>query len=335
MVGAKEIAAMLGLSISTIGRALADDPRISAETKARVRKACDQMGYVGNLPARMMRGGSSNFIGLVLPDIRNDFYASIAQTLSECCDRNGFHVALSITSDNRETEYRHLRDLVGARVAGTIIVPTAAPRRDSVALLKRAPHVQMLRKLPGVGGAWFGIDDEAALYDAADHLLRLGHRRIAYIGVSDRRSTSMDRLRGVRRAYAAHRADAELLSVYLGPSNAEAGEQAFEQILNASPRTSAILSASVHVTHGVLRAIRSRNIDIPGEMSFVGFGDPEWYSWWGPGLTTVQLPVQSLATSCGLWFLDTLREGSEQALQADHQSTSAAQLVVRGSTGRR
>lgn len=84
-----------------------------------------------------------------------------------------------------------------------------------------------------------------------------------------------------------------------------------------------------------LVAIRSRNIDIPGEMSFVGFGDPEWYSWWGPGLTTVQLPVQSLATSCGLWFLDTLREGSEQALQADHQSTSTAQLVVRGSTGRR
>ena len=322
MVGAKEIAARLGLSVSTIGRALADDPRISTETKARVRKACDQMGYVGNLPARMMRGGSSNFIGLMIPDIRNDFYGSIAQTLSECCDRNGFHVALSITGDDREVEYRHLRDLIGARVAGIVVVPTAAPRRDSVALLKRVPHVQLLRRLPGLSRAWFGIDDEAALHAAMDHLLGLGHERIAYIGVSDRRSTAVDRLNGARRAYAARGMDPGRLEVHLGPSNSDTGEQAFWHVMRCSPRPTAILCASVHVTHGVLRAMHASDIGLPQDMSFVGFGDPEWYAWWDPALTTIELPVRSLATSCGLWFLDTLMKSGTDPLRADLSAVS-------------
>jgi len=114
MITAKDIAQQIGVSISTVGRAMADDPRISAETKAMVRRAAEKAGYAGNMPARVMRGGRSNLIGLIIPDVRNDFYAAIAQALSEICDSEGSRLVLSISGDDRDTEARQIRELVGA-----------------------------------------------------------------------------------------------------------------------------------------------------------------------------------------------------------------------------
>ena len=82
MVTTRDIAQRLQLSVSTVGRALADDERISEQTKLRVREAAAEMGYVGNRAARMMRGASSNIVGLVIPDIRNSFYVTVAHELS-------------------------------------------------------------------------------------------------------------------------------------------------------------------------------------------------------------------------------------------------------------
>ena len=87
MITAKQVTHRLGVSASTVGRAFADDPRISTETKVRVRHAARQFGYVANMPARVVRGASSNLIGLVLPNIKSDFYATFAQVLSTCCER--------------------------------------------------------------------------------------------------------------------------------------------------------------------------------------------------------------------------------------------------------
>ena len=129
MVTARDVAGRLGIAISTVGRAMADDPRISADTKKRVRQTANEMGYVGNLPARMMRGESSKLIGLIIPDVRNDFYSSIAQALSESCDRHGYRLVLSISRDDCDVEHRHIRHLVAARASGIVIVPTVKPKR--------------------------------------------------------------------------------------------------------------------------------------------------------------------------------------------------------------
>jgi DNA-binding LacI/PurR family transcriptional regulator len=331
MITAREVAEKVGISISTVGRAMADDPRISAETKAKVRRVADELGYVGNLPARMMRGSSSNLIGLILPDIRNDFYSAIAQALSECCDRQGYRLVLSISGDDREAEHRHIRDLVGARVSGIIIVPMAKPRRESAALLASVPHVQLLRHVPALGSAWFGIDDDAALEAATSHLIKLGHRSIAYIGGSPALSTGAARLRGVKRAFEVAGLAADSLKTVVGPTTLDFGEAALGSLLDGSVPPTAVVSGSVHVTEGILKALRRRAVDIPRQLSVIGFGDPIWFAWWGPGLTTIQPPIGSLATTCGLWFLDQI-QNYDGSGTATHQATSPSTLVIRGST---
>ena len=118
MTTTKDIAARLNLSVSTVGRALADDHRISAETKFRVNQVAEEFGYVANRAARMMRGGRSTVVGLVVPDVGNSFYSTVAHALAETMSSHEHQVMLCESGNDRQTELRHIRDLTAAQVAG-------------------------------------------------------------------------------------------------------------------------------------------------------------------------------------------------------------------------
>ena len=329
-VTAQAVAQHLGLSVSTIGRALVDDPRISPATRARVHEAADTLGYVANEAARVMRGGSSKLVGLVLPDIRNDFYARIAQALSACCDREGYRLALCITEDDRDLEARQVKELVAARVAGIIVVPTASPRREALAMLCGLPRVQLLRNLPALSADWFGIDDEHCMQAGTRHLIDLGHRRIAYIGGEPSLPTGAARVSGFRAAFRDAAADATSVVEELGSTSVTFGAQAAARLLARRKPPSAIITGSVQVTLGVLETLHAQKVLVPGQLSVVGFGDPAWFQWWGKGLTTLHMPIEELATACGLWFLNRLR--TKSVGQRPHASTIRASLVIRGTT---
>jgi DNA-binding LacI/PurR family transcriptional regulator len=329
MVTARQVAEKSGYSISTVGRALANDLRISAKTRARIRREADNLGYVANTPARIVRGGSSKLIGLMLPDIRNDFYATIAEALSKCCDTEGYQLAFSITND-RDTEARHLKELVSSRAAGIVIVPTESPRRETLSLLRSVPHAQLLRRLPSSSAAWFGIDDEECLRAGTEHLLGLGHRRIAYIGASTGFSTGAARLSGFRRAFAESGVDTTDAIEELGGPTLEFGSQIVFRLLASSRPPTALITGSVQVTHAVLDALHRLRVSVPSELSVVGFGDAPGFQWWGPGLTTWRMPIQELATSCGLWFLHSLKVAAPT--EQHHVSIAPVQFVLRDST---
>jgi DNA-binding LacI/PurR family transcriptional regulator len=332
MTTAKDVAASLGLSVSTVGRALTDDPRISAETKARVVQAAEAMGYVANRAARMMRGASSDIVGVVVPDISNGFYATIAHALSETLARNRYQLMLGETADDPTAELRQVRGFVAAQVAGAIVVPTARPAPETVRLLGALPHVQLLRNVASLSPQWFGIDDDRSLRMATEHLTGLGHRRIAFVGGTADLPTGAARLRGHREALSAAGLVVDTALLELGPpSSTRHGRDAVARLLDRADPPTGIVTASVQATRGVLEALLERGTDVPGEVSVVGFGDEAGWSWWGPGLTTISLPVQQLATACALWLLDRLRNPAAEP--APFASTSPGALTVRGSTG--
>ena len=331
MVTAKHIAARLNMAISTVGRALADDPRISQRTKQRVRTAASEMGYIANRAARVMRGGSSNLVALAVPDIRNSFYSTIAHALSMCLQSAGLQLMLAETDDDPLAERGQLRELVGANVAGVILVPTAKPTTETIKLLQRVPHVQLLRRHESLGRHWFGMDDTDALEQAARHLFDLGHRRIAYVGGTKDVTTGALRLRGVQRAAEAGRQrDPPVLEVLGPPSSSEFGRETVARLLAQSTAPTALMAGSVQITHGMLEELHRRRINVPRQLSVIGFGDEPGFSWWGPGLTTVAPPVFELATSCGLWFVHQLK--SKVFADAPNSVVTPAVLVVRGST---
>jgi LacI family transcriptional regulator len=330
MITLKHIAEQLDLSVSAVGRALADHPRIGRETKERVRAKAEELGYIANRAARIMRGGSSHLVGLLVPDIHSTFYSMVAQKLSDCFENEGFHLALSLTGDDRDVELEQMKELVSARVAGIVSVLSAAPRRETITLLKTIPHVQLLRRIPGLGD-WFGMDEERAIHDATVHLLELGHRRIGFIGDLIF-STGVSRYDGYCAALSEFDLKVDKSLVELGPPNVRFGAEATSRLLARKPRPTAIITTSVQITLGAAEQIVAMKTDVPGELSFIGYGDGSWQQWWGPGLTTLRLPVEDLATGCGLWLLHSMRTGRPTSNRHPHIATSPSVLVHRGST---
>jgi LacI family transcriptional regulator len=331
MVTTKDIAERLQLSVSTVGRALADDRRISEQTKLRVRQVAGEMGYVGNRAARIMRGASSKVVGLVIPDIRNSFYATVAHELSMVMEAEGFQLILAETNDDRAVELRQLRELAASSVAGVTIVPTARPHRDAVALLQGIPHVQLLRRNPSLAPHWFGVDDHGVVREATIHLLDHGHARVGYIGGSTELPTGAQRLQGFHDALRERRLRSRAGMVELAPpSSIDGAAAAVRRLLAGRSAPTALVLGSVQHTVGALGELFRADVKVPDELSIVGFGDEPGFSWWGPGLTTMRLPMQDIAAACGLWFVRRLGGGSSS--DQPYSSVSPGSLVIRGST---
>jgi DNA-binding LacI/PurR family transcriptional regulator len=334
MTTIKDIARALEVAPSTVARALNNHPHISDQTKSRVQATAQQLGYIANSAARSMRSRASTLIGFVVPDVEHNDLGSAAKALAECCNDAGFQMVLSLTEDDPTKEYAHLLALASARVAGIAIVPTASPLRESVALLKRLPCVQLLRRIDALASDWFALDDEFGIYEATRHLAGLGHRRIAYLGGLTKLSTGEARLRAYRRALA----DADLaydkeLAATISPLGIEANK-AFRGLYKAHKPSAVVLGAPL-IAIGALEAIGELGLRVPDDLSVTGFGDQAWMKGWGPGLTTIRTPVRDLALAGGSFLLRRISDKASSPSQRSGELTQALHrpsLIVRGST---
>lgn len=332
-VTARDIAQELGVAVSTVGRALSDSARISEEMRARVRAKARELGYVPHSGARAMRLGTSTLIGLIVPDVENEFYGTVAKSLAECFRARGFHLILAVTEDDPDEELDQVRSLVEMRAAGLVIVPCPVPRRETRALEATLAVVELIRRTEPVEHPWFGLDDRAALASATDHLLALGHRRIAYIGGSPELSTGRARLDGFRGAFAARRLAPPDDLVRTGRPRPRFSAEAFEELWRAPDRPTAVVTAGARLAVGVMDAIGRLGIAVPHELSVVGFGDTPWFRW--AGLTTLSLPVRDISHGCGEYLLRTIeaaRRGESPARRAPHTVSHGSELIVRRST---
>jgi LacI family transcriptional regulator len=278
-----------------------------------------------------MRNGQSTLIGLIIPDVQNEFYGTLAKALAQCFEAAGFQLLLAITEDEPESEERQVRGLSEARAAGIVFVPCPQPRKETLALLERGPWVQLIRRVHGVDAPWFGIDEEAALFQAATHLIDLGHRRIAYVGGTTDLSTGRGRLRGFERAFAEASVPPPRDLIRLGRPRMDFSASAFESLWALSERPTAIVTGGARLSAGVLDMVGRLQLRVPEDISIVGYGDAPW---WNTGLSTISLPVRDIALTCGDFLLRRIRGRSNDASAAVYQATHAPSLVLRSSTAK-
>lgn len=326
----KDIARELGISHATVSRALADHPGINKSTKARVGEAALRLGYVPSTAARQMRGAPSKLLGLLIPDIRNDFYATIADTLAETCAEHGYQLVLCITGDDPVVEFRNVSELYEAQVAGVILVPTRQPRPDTVTLLQRVPVVQFVRRVPRLGGDWLGIDDKGALRLATAHLAGLGHRRIGFVGGHQALSSGRRRCAGYRAAMTEAGLAVPPDLVRQGPPRPDFAREAVAALLALPDPPTALVTAGSRIAHGAIEAIEAAGVAVPDDLSFIGFGDTAWYRWWRGGATTLDLPIRAIALAAGT--LLAARIGGRADGHPAGAGAFPARLLVRNST---
>lgn len=327
----KDLARTLDLSVSTVARALAGSTRISRATRERVSAEAERLGYVVDFAARAMRRGTSSLIGLIVPDLRNDFYATAAKAISDCCRERGLQLVLAITEDDPDLELQHVRNLSSSRAMGIVMIASVNPARETIRLLKVTPHVQLIRKCAKVSSDWFGIDDEEAMRLGVRHLAELGHKRIGFIGSAVSISTGAERLAGFRKALGECGLDPDKAIAESGGCDSEFGHAAMKRMLSLPDRPTGIVTAGARISVGAYGCAREQGLDIPGDLSFVGFSDSPAFRWWGAGLTTIGLPVGEIA----LASTDLLiRRAQAKAGVPDHPSAVIHKpvLIRRGST---
>ncbi len=332
----RDIAEHLGLSHPTVSRALRDHPSISLETKRKVREAADQLGYIPNSSARMLRQTQSDLIGVIFPDIQNDFYSSATAILGKALAQRGQKLMLAISEDDPALELKLVQGMREARVAGVVIAPTANLRRETQRLLRPIPTLQLLRRHPDLDGILVGVDESKGIALAVGHLAGLGHERIGFIVGNKSLSTGRNRTAGYRKGLRLAGLPVDDSLILHGAPRPEFGYEAMEQLLALPRPPSAVVIASSQLTLGSLDALRHHSISIPKHLSVIAYHDPGWFALWGPGISAVSLPVKVMANTVASLLLGGLADLSDvpggTGADRAQKIMFEPQLIIRGTT---
>jgi LacI family transcriptional regulator len=238
--------------------------------------------------------GSTNVVGMVIPDVTNPFFTELMQGAEEEARRSGMSVMLSNTDGDAAIEHRQINTLLAHRVDG-ILLSCADSTAPYDRLERRKIPTVFFDRLPlGFKGAAVALDNRAAASEAARYLIGLGHRRLAIIAGSQNVSPGIARLEGFREAMEAAHLPLRTQYVRYGDFSIDGGYQAgLELIALPSPPT-AIFSCNNKMTLGLMRAMAEQRVSCPGAISVIGFDDFEWSANFSPRLTTMGQPTRAM-----------------------------------------
>lgn len=291
----KSIASDLGISHMTVSRALGNSPNVNEATRKAVLQRAQVVGYVRSSAARVMRGDGTNIVGLLLPNIINEFYAQFANALAIECDLIGLQLIIHLTDDDLGKENEAVHRLQQVQAEMVIMVPSPLRGDTRPEPIRNMRVVELIRTRNAEDGCHrVLVDDSAALSQAVEHLAALGHSRIAYFGATLSMSSGHDRLQGFLRGLRNAGLSLHEPLVHTGPPSFSMGQEAAESVL-ADGRATAIVCGGFEISNGALNAMLRAERPASERPSFVGYGDSALNKWVNGGITTISIPVDRMA----------------------------------------
>ena len=331
----RDIAKEAGVAQSTVSRVLSGAPpavRISDDTRERVLEVARRLGFRPNPLARGLRGARTMLLGVIVGDITDPFFPGIVSSVSAAARNRGYNVVLG-HAQGRAREAVALRAVLETRHCDAIIL--LGDLSDQVRVLKelgeaRVPAVSLARGSRREDGmTTVDVDDEFGIRSVMDHLVGLGHERIAYIG-----PRPYGDFPARRAAYLEHMR-AHGLRVHRGfdvqtANNAGGGASSFESLLGLSPRPTAVVAATDLIAIGALNAAYRARVDVPRDISVTGFDDLEIAEFTVPPLTTVRMPSAAMATAAVAAAISLV--GTIPGEHVPSRHVFQPELIVRDST---
>jgi len=329
-VSIRDVAAAAGVSVATVSRVLSPataDVPMRKETRDKVVRAIDELGYRPNDLARALLHHRTAAIGLVVPDISNPYYPPLVRGVEDVASSRGYRVVLCNTDRDPAKITGYLDTLIKTRVDGIVVAGGGwadVPDRTAVLGRYRTGLVAVGRHLtahPSVR-----IDNVAASRAAAEHLIGLGHRRIAFVGGPASSTTVQDRAQGFRDALKASGLDGRAPVVRYGDFTEESGYELTREMLRLARPPTALLCANDRVALGAYAAAADTACRIPDDVSVVGFDDTPIARYVRPTLTTVAIPTYEMGSAAMRLLLAQFEGDGGPALE-----TMPTRLVVRDS----
>jgi len=328
----KEVAKLARVSTATVSHVINETRFVSDSTKQKVLSAIERIGYTPNIHARNLASGQSRTLGLIISDITNPFFPDLVKSIQERALELGYDVIVLNTNYEPERDALYVQRLLELRVRGVMILTTEmnlsvierlSSREIPVAFLdigRVGPHLSNIR-----------IDYERGVHEAVEHLLKLGHRQIAFISGPVRFKSAQFRRHAFLETMKNHRASLHTEPlIFEGNFRLESGEQVVREMAAFKSRPTAILAANDLMAVGALRGLRRAGLQVPKDVSVVGCDDIALAELTDPQLTTIMIPRAKIGAAAVEAILQTgSTEGREIKISTQlivRQSTAAAPL---------
>ena len=331
-----DIAKKCGVSLTTVMRALKDKGEISQATKERILQAARELEYMANVPARILAGGKSKIIGLMVADNANPYYAKLIRGVENVAKQNGYGIILYNTDETMELELGGHLMLNEYRVDGLLITSIISGSAPLENLSKNSiPYVLLNRYIEGYDADSVRSDNQVGAYLITSHLCRLGHKRIMHITGNESISSVRERLQGYKRALAEHGIAFDKDLVVKCDLKMEGGYKCTLHALDRlTSKPTAIFAYSDLLATGVFRALKERGMRIPGDMAVAGYDNIDFAPFLEPPLTTVEQYAYEIGQNGMNILLEkiNLQEGN---IWQKREMIIKPELIIRESCGKK
>ena len=300
----RDVATDTGVSVATVSRALSGNGAVGRATRERIAEAAARLGYQPNDLARSLHGGATGTIAVLVPDITNPFFPELVAGIQAVANERDNLLLLCQTGEDPATAGRELRHLRRKRVDGVVLVGGLSPD-DNLASAVEGLAVVTVDRDTGLPGHWsVRADHRAGGRIAAEHLVELGHERIAHIAGPQHLSVARERLAGYREALAASGIEPDDALVVEGDFGEVGGHTALRTLLRRRREFSAVFCSNDLAAVGALRALDEAGFSVPDDVSLVGFDDIHLAGYLRPALTTVRQPIHELGRRAATLLLE-------------------------------
>ena len=322
----KDVAKAAGVSYATVSRALSGSSQIGSETRERVLKLCDEMGYTTNFVARSMVTKRTNLIGLVVPSVDNQCMSELAYHAEVSARSHGYNIMLCDSGPDLRQEKTVVKLLLGRQVDGILIVPQSSRSYESLKpYLDQTPTVFLSENLRDQPQSYVAVDNSRGTYLGTQYLYELGHRDILYFG--QRQSTTHQlRAEGYLKACQELGLAPRYFNSEYTRSSIQGGYQLAKELFQKPLDYTAIFASTDSNALGILTAADELGIDIPGRLSLIGFDNISATALSRIDLTTIDQPKKAMAVQA----VDMLRDKIEHGTQGYVHQILLPTLIRRG-----
>mgnify|MGYP001176715253 CR=1 FL=1 len=324
-----DVAREAGVSYSTVSRVVNDNSHVRPETRARVLNAMLRLGYVVNQQARSLRGGRSQVIGVLVPDVGNTYIGAIIQGIDSELAARQYHLMLYTTHRRKTKESAYVTTITRGMADGLLLLlPTNVEAYIESLQKLQFPHVLVdYQHVENAFTSTVQSTNWQGAYDATRYLIELGHRRIGYIVGQREMQCSLDRLAGYRAALADAGLPIDPELIYPGDFYRPQGYMAANHFLSLPNPPTAIFAANDLSAFGVMDAVLNSGRRIPEDISVIGFDDILEAGHVHPGLTTVRQPLEEMGRVAAQLLLKRLDNPDLPGERVE----MATELIVRDS----
>lgn len=297
MATIKDVARLAGVSVATVSRVINHSPKTSDGSRQAVMQAMEQLQYHPNANARALAQQSTETLGLIVADVSDPFFGTMVKAVEQVAYQTGNFLLIGNGYHILDKERQAIEQLIRHRCAALVVHAQMIPADELNTLMAHMPGMVLINRiLPDYADRCVALDDRYGAWLATRHLIQMRHQRIAFICSSHSIPDSVDRLRGYRDALEEFHIELDEKLIAYGEPDEVGGEQAMTELLGRGRNFTAIACYNDSTAAGAMAVLSDDGIEVPQDMSLVGFDDVLISRYLRPRLTTIRYPVVAMAT---------------------------------------